>query len=192
MKRHHLKSSTKYNNGNNYVKRCTFLAPTGFNGSSVWVQVTKYVVLSTEFHCKRCGLFWVWFFFPPDYWLEMMRLRVTSLLLTDTSGWSAVVGPCTPSLCGITVGRDMLSEQCLLAHGQWDVCGVFQIKILPSVWNQKRLIEDPKQLVPLKYNWISALCADWIAVLSRWVVVQAVLSHIMLKYVFIVEQFHVA
>lgn len=35
MKRHHLKSSTKCKNGNNYVKRCTFLAPTGFNGSSV-------------------------------------------------------------------------------------------------------------------------------------------------------------
>lgn len=68
----------------------------------------------------------------------------------------------------------------------------FQIQILPSVSNQKWLIEDPKKLVTLKYTWISALCADWIAVLSRRTVVQAGLSHVVLKYVFIVEWFCVS
>lgn len=53
-----------------------------------------------------------------------------------------------------------MSEHCLPARGHWDVCGAFQIQILPSVSNQKRLIEDPKKLVTLKYTWISALYAD--------------------------------
>lgn len=146
--------------------------------------------------CVVAGFFGVFFlfFYQIIYWLEMMRLmvRYALLLFPDTCGWSTIVGLCTPNRCWITVGGDMLPGHCLLARGHWDVCGAFQIKILPSVSNRKWLIEDPKKQVPLKYNWISALYADWIAVPSRWIVVQAGLSHVTLKYVFIVEQFHVS
>jgi len=48
----------------------------------------------------------------------------------------------------------------------------------------------PKEPVTMKYNWISAWCADSVAALSGRIVVQAGLSHFMLRYVFVVEQFH--
>lgn len=60
----------------------------------------------------------------------------------------------------------MSLEHRLLGRGHWDACGAFQSKVLPSLSNQKWLVEDPKEPVSLKYNWIWVLYADW-AVLSR-------------------------
>ena len=72
--------------------------------------------------------------FPPRiiYWLEVLRLVVRC----------AACG----SLHTQPVEEGMCWQSAPLARGRWHVCGAFQIDVLPSLSNQKWLVEDPKNL----------------------------------------------